>query len=89
MNCSPSPRRQPAIGSPSAAPLRALLQFFMLVALAACTNGALYKDSSKPVAQRVENLLSQMTLEEKVAQLDMLDASSILETSSELSPAKM
>lgn len=89
MNCSPSPRRQPAIGSPSAAPLRALLPFFMLVALAACTNGALYKDSSKPVAQRVENLLSQMTLEEKVAQLDMLDASSILETSSELSPAKM
>ena len=29
----------------------------------------IYKDPSKPVAQRVEDLLSKMTLEEKAAQL--------------------
>ncbi len=33
-----------------------------------------YKDPSQPVAKRVEDLLKRMTLEEKVAQLGMIDA---------------
>jgi beta-glucosidase len=48
-----------------------------------------YRDASRPVEQRVANLLKKMTLEEKVAQLDMLDASAILESSSAVSPEKM
>ena len=33
------------------------------------SNAALYKDASKPVATRIEDLLSRMTLEEKASQL--------------------
>jgi beta-glucosidase len=74
--------------------LSRVLQFILSVpvifALQACnSDDYAYKDSSKPVGQRVANLLKHMTLEEKVAQLDMLDASSILETSSALSLEKM
>ena len=55
-----------------------------------CDNGSpAYKDASRPVDKRVADLLNRMTLEEKVAQLDMLDASSILESSSVLSTEKM
>jgi beta-glucosidase len=62
----------------------------VLLLLQSCGNdSSVYKDPSKPVAQRVENLLKQMTLEEKVAQLDMLDASSILESTSAISIEKM
>jgi beta-glucosidase len=72
---------------------QAILPVFMMVimfVLQSCSDNTLiYKDSSKPTAQRVENLLKQMTLEEKVAQLDMLDASSILESSSAISVEKM
>jgi beta-glucosidase len=67
-------------------------QFILLITavMQACSGDVpVYRDSSRPVAQRVENLLKQMTLEEKVAQLDMLDASSILESSTALSPEKM
>ena len=40
----------------------------------------IYKDSSKPVPERVEDLLSRMTLEEKAAQLcGNLPASVIVE----------
>jgi beta-glucosidase len=42
-----------------------------------------------PVEKRVKDLLGRMTPEEKVAQLDMLDAGSILETSDRLSTEKM
>jgi beta-glucosidase len=70
--------------------LRYVLLVFMTVILQSCDNDDMaYKDSSKPVEQRVENLLKKMTLEEKAAQLDMLDASSILESSSAVSMEKM
>ncbi len=40
--------------------------------LTGCGNGSpdLYKDASQPVEKRVENLLSQMTLDEKIGQLN-------------------
>jgi beta-glucosidase len=61
-----------------------------MLVLQACRNDRpVYRDSSRPVKQRVENLLKHMTLEEKVAQLDMLDASSILESPSAISREKM
>jgi beta-glucosidase len=73
---------------------RKILQFLLpslaVFFLCACNHGdTIYKDPSKPVSQRVASLLRQMTLEEKVAQLDMLDASSILESSSAVSMEKM
>ena len=54
-----------------------------------CSNSPIYKDAAAPVERRVADLLNRMTLEEKIAQLDMLDASSILESASVLSPEKM
>jgi beta-glucosidase len=55
-----------------------------------CTNNIpAYKDPSAPVEKRVKDLLKRMTLEEKASQLDMLDAGSILETSTEMSVEKM
>jgi beta-glucosidase len=48
-----------------------------------------YKDASKPVEKRVNDLLKRMTLEEKAAQLDMMDAGSILASSDKISPEKM
>lgn len=56
---------------------------------ASCSTSPIYKDASCPVERRVEDLLKRMTVEEKIAQLDMLDASAILESSSQLSPDKM
>lgn len=38
-------------------------------AIGCSENPNLYKDSNQPVDKRVENLLGQMTLEEKVAQM--------------------
>ncbi|KAH0155600.1 hypothetical protein KCU86_g20616, partial [Aureobasidium melanogenum] len=43
---------------------------------------AIYKDASQPVDARVENLLSLMTLEEKMAQLMQGDISNWLNTTS-------
>jgi beta-glucosidase len=37
-----------------------------------------YKDASAPVEERIKDLLSRMTVEEKAAQLDMLSADNIL-----------
>jgi beta-glucosidase len=42
----------------------------ILFSFSACTkNTQLYKDASQPVEKRVKNLMAQMTLEEKVAQM--------------------
>ncbi|GAB6394004.1 MAG: beta-glucosidase [Bacteroidales bacterium] len=56
---------------------------------AGCTDTPVYKDAAAPVEKRVNDLLGRMTLEEKAAQLDMLDAGSILESAGELSVEKM
>jgi beta-glucosidase len=45
-----------------------------------CDRSPVYKNPSAPVAKRVADLLGRMTLEEKAAQLDMLDAASILDS---------
>ena len=46
-------------------------------ALAACGEPG-YKDPSRPIESRVQDLLGRMTLEEKAAQLDMLSAKEIV-----------
>jgi beta-glucosidase len=69
--------------------LRYMAPAFIMFAAACGDDNSVYRDASRPVEQRVTNLLKQMTLEEKVAQLDMLDASSILESSTAVSPEKM
>ena len=58
-----------------------LLFIIFIVYLSNCTDSPHYKDSSLPVEKRVADLLSKMTLEEKVAQLDMLAANDILKDS--------
>ncbi len=54
--------------------MKILTKTLSLVALllASCTNSELYKDSSQPIDKRVENLLSQMTFEEKIHQMNLL-----------------
>jgi beta-glucosidase len=49
--------------------------------LSACKKTPAYKNNSLPTEKRVEDLLNRMTLEEKVAQLDMLSANEILKDS--------
>ncbi|MEG2574294.1 MAG: beta-glucosidase, partial [Bacteroides sp.] len=48
--------------------------YIMLTIATVCSGSAsnkeLYKDASAPIEQRVENLLEQMTLEEKVGQMN-------------------
>jgi beta-glucosidase len=45
--------------------------------LSAAADAPLYKDPTRPVAQRVEDLLGRMTLEEKVGQMTQADSSFI------------
>ncbi len=48
--------------------------FLVAAAAVACSDTPRYKDASLPVEKRVDDLLSRMTLEEKVAQLSHLHA---------------
>jgi len=51
----------------------------LLLFNAGCSDTPVYKDANAPVENRVKDLLSRMTLEEKAAQLDMLSANDILD----------
>lgn len=48
---------------------KSVLILAALLSVAACRDNVVYKDSSAPVERRVEDLLSRMTLQEKVLQL--------------------
>jgi beta-glucosidase len=70
--------------------LLTIVSTIAILLLPGCSSDTpVYRDPSKPVEKRVKDLLGRMTLEEKAAQLDMLDASSILESSGRLAPEKM
>ena len=71
--------------------MRFLLPLVLAITVTACNSdkNPVYKDALQPIDKRVADLLSRMTLEEKIAQLDMVPGESILETSKELSMEKM
>src|SRR5260221_11006649 len=65
--------------------LRRLVTLLMLVAFASAILPAraqqsttpIYKDPSRPVADRVNDLLSQMTLDEKIGQMTLVEKNSV------------
>jgi beta-glucosidase len=66
-----------------------LLGFLLVVvgvvfwgAPAAATSGPIYLDPSQSTAARVSDLLSRMTLDEKVGQMDMIEVTQVTDTSS-------
>ena len=68
-------------------------RFPLLIALLAfigCSNSGTpaYKDSSKPIEKRVEDLVSRMTLKEKLRQLNQLDCGSVMKDGG-LDPARL
>jgi beta-glucosidase len=74
-----------AIGAPLAA------TSFAHPPRAATTATPLYKDPAAPVADRVEDLLKRMTLEEKVAQLEVIwqNKDKVFDQNLQFDPAKM
>ncbi len=62
---------------------------FFASILVACDKRPVYKNASLPIEERVNDLLSRMTLEEKAAQLDMLSANDILMDSKNLSESRV
>ena len=56
----------------------ALLILLAATLLSSCGQKEIYKDPNASIEDRIQNLLSLMTLEEKAAQLDMLSAPDIL-----------
>lgn len=65
------------------------IYILVLLLLVSCGDTVVYKDPSATTENRVKDLLSRMTIQEKAAQLDMLEASAILESSNVLSLDKM
>lgn len=61
---------------------------FLLLLSAGCSDTPRYKNANAPVEERVNDLLSRMTLEEKAAQLDMLSANDILDGPDKLNEAQ-
>jgi len=60
--------------------LSKLLPLLAILFSVSCnSSGPAYKNANLPVENRVNDLLSRMTLEEKAAQLDMLSATNILD----------
>ena len=49
------------------------------IMVVSCAEKRTYKDSSLPIDKRVEDLLSKMTIKEKLRQLNQLDMTSLLE----------
>jgi len=56
---------------------------------AACSRKPVYRDASRPTADRVADLIARMTTEEKAAQLDMLDAGSVMASVDQADAVKM
>lgn len=61
---------------------------FSLLLIAGCSDKPVYKDAGASVDDRVKDLLSRMTIEEKAAQLDMLSANDILDGPDKLNEAQ-
>ena len=67
--------------------MKTIINIFLITTImSACTpksvDTSIYLDPSQPIEERVEALLSQMTLEEKIGQMDMVaiwDKEKILE----------
>jgi len=63
--------------------------FCVFVMFAACSRKPVYRDASRPTADRVADLIARMTTEEKAAQLDMLDAGSVMASVDQADAVKM
>ena len=50
--------------------MKRILIFFAVICALSCTSENLYKDPSAPIEKRIDNLIGQMTLEEKLLQLN-------------------
>ena len=69
---------------------RRLPLLITLLTCIGCSNSGTpaYKDSSKPIEKRVEDLVSRMTLKEKLRQLNQLDCGSVMKDGG-LDPARL
>ena len=69
---------------------RRLPLLIALLVCIGCSNSGTpaYKDSSKPIEKRVEDLVSRMTLKEKLRQLNQLDCGSVMNDGG-LDPARL
>ena len=72
MRCTPGTVRSRLVKLSAAVALLLLAQLPGRSALAVSADARLYRNPSAPVAQRIEDLLSRMTLEEKIAQISCL-----------------
>lgn len=61
----------------------------LLALLAGCSGGPAYKDAALPTEKRVNDLISRMTLEEKVRQLDLYAGKEVLIDRSTIDTARL